>query len=155
MNPNCTDNNNEILYDEASECLEIAMKYQKVKKYTEAERYFTEAIDIFEELVIPSHCCEEYWFGLAASYNALAVMLQDAEDVNGAQTYYLCAIDVMEGRVDENKLEHVPNLAVCYSFLGLLSENEACFRKAYDYAKLFPNNSLCREVIEMWSDVFQ
>ena len=67
----------------------------------------------------------------------MAVMLQEAEDMQGAQTYYLCAIDVMEGRVDENKLEHVPNLAVCYSFLGLLSENEACFRKAYDYAKLF------------------
>lgn len=153
MNP--TDKNNEILYDKASRYLEIAMTYQKAKQYKNAIKYFLEAIVIFEELVTPSHCCEDYWIGLAASYNAMAVMLQEAEDMQGAQTYYLCAIDVMEGRVDENKLEHVPNLAACYSFLGSLTENAECFRKAYDYAKLLPDNSICRDVIEMWSDVFQ
>ena len=153
MNPRHIDENNDSSFNTAIKYLDIAIAYQSAKQYKKAEKYFLKIIDIFEELVTP-YCCEEYWSCLAASYNALAVMLHDTEDVYGAQTYYLCAIDVMEGRVDANKLEHVSNLVACYSCLGELTEDEECFRKAYTYAKLFPDEPICKDVIETWSNTF-
>jgi hypothetical protein len=61
----------------------------------------------------------------------------------------------MEGRIDAKKYEYVPNLVSCYICLGELTENEKCFRKAYDYAKLLPDDLICKDVIETWSDIFE
>lgn len=148
------DENKNNSFNTAIKYLNQAVAYRDMKQYENAEKYFLKIVDLFEELASP-YSCEEYWSCLATTYSALGVMLHDTDDVHGAQTYYLCAIDVMEGRVDENKLEYVPNLVACYCNLGDLTKNEECFRKAYYYAKMLPQDPICKDVIETWRDTFR
>ncbi len=146
--------NNSNSFNIAIKYLNQAVAYRDMEQYENAEKYFLKIVDLFEEIV-ENDKREECWSCLATAYSALGVMLHDTVDVHGAQTYYLCAIDVMEGRVDENKLEYVPNLVACYSNLGDLTKDEECFKKAYTYAKLLPENPICKDVIETWRDTFQ
>lgn len=148
------DENKNNSFNIAIKYLNQAVAYRDMKQYKNAEKYFLKIVDLFEDLVSP-YSCEEYWSCLATAYSTLGVMLHDTDDLLGAQAYYLCAIDVMEGRVDEGKLEYVPNLVACYSNLGDLTKNEECFRKGYDYAKMLPENLICKGVIETWRDTFK
>lgn len=133
--------------------IDVAMTLQKKRKYIEAETYFLKITEYLEQKVCLGDD-DNNWISLIDTYGKLALMFDEAKDVERAKKYYLRAIEIMEERVAENKLEYVSGLVACYNCLGVLIENAECFKKAYFYAQLNPEDVICKDVIKTWSDVF-
>ncbi len=131
----------------------IALLLRKFKHYDKAETYFLKAIDVYmHRLIIEEN--ENIWVCLIDAYGKLALMFDENRNIDKAKKYYSKAIKIMEERIAENKFEYVSGLVACLSCLGAMIESEDCFKKAYTYAKLLPEDILCKDVIETWSDVF-
>lgn len=145
--------NDKTSLDIVRDCLDVATMYRKKKKYNEAENYFLKVTNFLERLV-RAEDSDENWISLIDTYGNLALMFDDAKDIERAKKYYLQAMKIMEDRVAENKLEYVSGLVACCNCLGVLIENIDCFKKAYTYAQLNPDAPICKDTIGTWSDVF-
>lgn len=145
--------NSETSLDIVSDCLDVATGYRKKRMYNDAEIYFLKVTEQLEQLV-RTEDSDENWISLIDTYGKLALMFDEVKDIERAKKYYLRAMDIMEDRVAENKLEYVSGLVACCNCLGVLIESIDCFRKAYTYAQLNPDDPICKDTIETWSDVF-
>ncbi len=146
-------NRNQEPYKTAEEYVKGAQHYIKRKNYDKAEACFLNAIEIYKQQ-INNEESENIRICLVEAYGKLALMFDENRDIDNARKYYYQAIEIMEECVDENKLEYVSGLVACLSCLGAMIESEDCFKKAYTYAKLLPEDIICKDVIETWNDIF-
>lgn len=146
-------NRNQEPYKTVEEYLEGAEHYLERKNYCKAEACFLNAIEIYKQICNEEN--ENIRNCLVDVYGKLALMFDKNRNIDKARKYYSQAIEIMEECVDENKLEYISGLVACLSCLGTMIESEDCFKKAYTYAKFLPEDIICKDVIEAWSDVFK
>ena len=141
-------------YKSAEEYMKGAQHYIKRKNYDKAEASFLNAVEIYKQQISVEEN-ENIRVCLADTYGKLALMFDENRNIDKAKKYYSKAMGIMEECVSENKLEYVSGLVAGLNCLGVLIESENCFRKAYTYAKLLPEDAVCKDVIETWGDVFK
>ena len=112
-----------------------------------AEKYYLDAIEIYERLVERNP--DAYEPDLAKSYNNAGNLYSNHGQPDKAEKYYLAAIEIYERLAKRNPDAYELALAASYISYYLLKEDKTYLDKAYEIAKRRQDNPRCKTIVEI------
>ena len=109
----------------------LGMLYHSQNKPDKAEKYYLDAIEIYERLAKKN--ADAYEPALAASYNNVGAFYDDQNQPDKVEKYYLAAIEIYERLVKENAAAYEPDLAGSYNNAGVFYKDQGQPEKAEKY----------------------
>ena len=109
----------------------LGMLYKAQNQPKESEKYYLDAIEIYERLVKKN--ADAYEPALADSYNNAGIFYSDHSQPEKAEKYYLAAIEIYKRLVKENADAYEPDLAMSYNNAGIFYSNHGQHEKAEKY----------------------
>ena len=111
-----------------------------------AEKYYLDAIEIYERLVKEN--ADAYEPDLATSYNNTGIFYAVHGQPQKAEKYFLDAIEIRERLVKKNAAAYEPDLAsICFNYC-FLKKDGTYLIKAYEIAKRRQDDPRCKKIVE-------
>ena len=111
-----------------------------------AEKYYLDAIEIYERLVEKN--ADAYEPDLAMSYNNTGIFYAVHGQPKKAEKYFLDAIEIRERLVKKNAAAYEPDLAISCFLFFLNSKDKTYLDKAYEIAKRRQDDPRCKIIVE-------
>ena len=112
--------------DDYAQCIErIAVVYNSMKRYSEAERFHKLAIELYSKRYGQNHNTVAY------CYNNIGAVYENLEDFHHSEECYSKAINIWKQIYGENYSS--TSVAVCYNNLGGIYDKMKDYNKAIDY----------------------
>ena len=120
--------------------------YDNQGKPKKAEKYYLDAIEIYERLVKRNP--DAYELDLAGSYNNVGAFYAIQGQPGKAEKYFLAAIEIYERLVKKNAAAFEPYLAsICFNYC-FLKKDGTYLIKAYEIAKRRQDDPRCKKIVE-------
>ena len=109
----------------------LGILYKAQNQPKESEKYYLDAIEIYERLVEKN--ADVYEPDLAWSYNSAGVFYKDQGQPDKAEKYYLAAIEIQKRLVEKNADAYESYIAASYNNAGIFYDNQGKPEKAEKY----------------------
>ena len=109
----------------------LGILYKAQNQPKESEKYYLDAIEIYERLVKKN--ADAYEPDLAMSYNNTGIFYAVHGQPQKAEKYHLAAIEIRERLVEKNAAAYGPYLADSYNNAGIFYDNQGKRDKAEKY----------------------
>ena len=109
----------------------LGVLYHSQSKRDKAEKYYLDAIEIYERLAEKN--ADAYEPYLAGSYNNAGEFYRKQNQRDKAEKYYLAAIEIRERLVEKNADAYEPALATSYNNAGVFYDDQNQSDKAEKY----------------------
>ena len=109
----------------------LGMLYKAQNQPKESEKYYLDAIEIYERLVKKN--ADAYEPDLAMSYNNTGIFYAVHGQPQKAEKYHLAAIEIRERLVKKNADAYEPDLATSYNNAGVFYKKQGQSEKAEKY----------------------
>ena len=136
--------------DLAGSYINVGIFYKNQNDYDTAQDYYFKAMKMIEMLAKENP--QRFNPDLANCYINVGNLYYACCDYKKTKDYYLKAIELYKSLTKENSENRfVPDLAGSYYNYAMLIDDENYFAKALTIAKQYPDNPICKQIIEKLS----